>query len=74
VVPICPTRKHLPYSIYVKDVDLDVHIRIFKKAIKENGEIINDDIINLFRLTLKDNFFNGEKNFYRIILIALLHN
>jgi hypothetical protein len=48
-----PTRKQLPYSTYVKDANMDVHIQMFKKAIKANGEIINLDIINLFEFTLK---------------------
>jgi hypothetical protein len=36
----------------MKDIDHDVHIRVFKKIIKVNGEIVDDDIINLFGFTL----------------------
>jgi hypothetical protein len=28
----------------VKDINLDVHIRVFKNAIKANGEIVEVDI------------------------------
>jgi hypothetical protein len=63
VALISPTRKHLPYLIYVKDTNLDVHIQVFKKAIKANGEIINEDIIHLFTFTLKDSIFEWGENF-----------
>jgi hypothetical protein len=36
----------------MKDIDLDVHIRVFKKAIRANGEIMEFDIINLFGFSL----------------------
>jgi hypothetical protein len=36
----------------VKDIDLDAHIKVLKKAIKTNGEIVEVDIINLFGFTL----------------------
>ncbi len=37
VAPIRPPiRNHLPYPTYVKDIDFDVHIHVFKKAIKVN--------------------------------------
>jgi hypothetical protein len=54
-----PTNK-LPsikfqYLTYVKDTNLDVHVRVSKKAIKANEEIVEVDIINLFGFTLKDN-------------------
>jgi hypothetical protein len=39
-----PYRK-LQYPKYVKNTYLDVHIRVFKKAIKVNGEIMEADII-----------------------------
>ncbi len=54
-----PTSK-LPYQkfqypTYVKDTDPDVHIKVFKKVIKTNGEIVEVDIIKLFGFTLRDN-------------------
>jgi hypothetical protein len=39
---------------YVKNIDPDAHIKLFKKAIKANSEIVEVDIINLFGFTLKD--------------------
>jgi hypothetical protein len=36
----------------MKDIDLDIHIRVFKKKIKANGEIVEANIINLFGFTL----------------------
>ncbi len=38
--------------MYVKDIDLDAHIRVFKKAIKTNDETMEAYIINLFGFTL----------------------
>jgi len=50
------------YPTYVKDTNLNVHIRIFKKTIKANGETMEVDIINLFGFTLKDNISKwGQK-------------
>jgi hypothetical protein len=43
------------YPTYVKDIDLDVHIRIFKKMIKANGETMQTNIMNLFNFTLRNN-------------------
>jgi hypothetical protein len=55
--PLPPNRpccRPLNYLEYVKDFDLDVHVRIFKVA------IVADDveIVNLFNFTLKDTMFN----------------
>jgi hypothetical protein len=36
----------------MKDIVLDAHIRVFKKIIKANGEIVEANIINLFGFTL----------------------
>ncbi len=38
----------------MKDFDPDVHVRVFKAAIKVNGEIEDVKIVNMFRFTLKD--------------------
>jgi hypothetical protein len=56
--------KKLQYPTYVKDIDFDVHIRVFKKAIKANGETIEFNIINLLGFTFKDNIFEWEKNYF----------
>jgi hypothetical protein len=39
---------------YVENIDLNAHIRMFKKAIKANGETVEADIINLYGFTFKD--------------------
>ncbi len=53
----------LQYPTYVKDINLNVHIRVFKKVIKANGETLEVDIINLFGFTFKDGIFEwGENN------------
>jgi hypothetical protein len=50
-----PTTKlpytKLQYPTYVKYINLDAHIRVFKKAIKVNGETVETNIINLFGFT-----------------------
>ncbi len=47
----------------MKDIDLDVHIRVFKKAIRANGETMEVDIINLFGFTLQNNILKWGENF-----------
>jgi hypothetical protein len=44
--------------MYKKDFNLDVHVRIFKVAIKANNETIDEKITNMFNFTLKDNAFD----------------
>jgi hypothetical protein len=56
-----PYRK-LQYLTYVKDIDLNVHIKVFK-AIKVNGEMVEADIINLFGFTFKDNIYEWGENY-----------
>jgi hypothetical protein len=51
VQPIFEATTKLPYMklqypTCVKDIDPDVHIRVFKKVIKANGEIMEAKIIN----------------------------
>jgi hypothetical protein len=41
----------------LKFIDLDAHVKVFKKANKTNGEIMEVDIINLFGFILKNNIF-----------------
>jgi hypothetical protein len=62
------------YFTYVKDINLDAHIRVFKKVIKANGETMEANIINLFGFTLRNNISYGVKILYKIILIAQLMN
>ncbi len=53
----------LQYPTYVKHTKLDAHIRVFKKAIKANGETMEVDIINMFGFTLRNNIFEWGENF-----------
>jgi hypothetical protein len=57
-----PYRK-LQYPTYVKDTNLDVHIKVFKKAIKANGETMEVNIINLLGFTLQNNIIEWGENF-----------
>jgi hypothetical protein len=56
-----PYRK-LQYPTYVKDTDPDAHMKVFKRAIKANGETVEVDIINLFGFTLKDGVSEWGEN------------
>jgi hypothetical protein len=47
----------------VKDIDHDACIRVFKKAMKANGENVEVDIINLFGFTLRNNISKWGENF-----------
>ncbi len=66
-----PYRK-LQYPTNVKDIDLDAHIRVLKKAIKINGEIMGAHIINLFSFTFRDNIYEWVKSTFKTIQVALL--
>ncbi len=43
---------------YKKNFDLDAHVRVFKVAMKANGEMIDEEIANLFNFMLRDNTSN----------------
>jgi hypothetical protein len=47
-----PYCRPFNYLEYVKDFDPDVHVRIFKAAIKANSEIDDVKIVNLFSFTI----------------------
>jgi len=53
----------LQYPTYVKDAYPNACIRVFKKAIKTNGEIMEVNIINVFGFTLRDNIFKWDENY-----------
>jgi hypothetical protein len=55
--------KKLQYPTYVKDIYSSPHIRVFKNAIKANGETMETNIINLFNDTVKDNIFEWGENY-----------
>jgi hypothetical protein len=68
VQPISELATKLPYMklqypTYVKNIDPNAHIRVFKKVIKTNGEIRELDIINLFGFTLKDSISKWGENY-----------
>jgi hypothetical protein len=44
----------LNYLEYVKDSNPNAHVTVFKAAIRENGEIEDAKMVNLFIFTLKD--------------------
>ncbi len=46
------TKKQFLYPHYVKDIDLDAHVWVFKVVIKSNGEIEDENIVNLLMFTL----------------------
>jgi hypothetical protein len=59
--PLLPNRfyrRPFNYPKYVKDSDLDAHVRVFKVAIKENKEIDDAKIVNLFSYTFKNIVFD----------------
>jgi hypothetical protein len=43
------------YHKYKKNFDIDVNVQIFKIVIKVNGEMVNEEITNMFNFTLKVN-------------------
>jgi hypothetical protein len=68
VQPISEPTTKLPYKkqqypTYVKYTDPNVHIIVFKKTIKVNGETMEVDIINLFDFSWKDNIFEWGENY-----------
>jgi hypothetical protein len=64
--PLTPNRPyHRPFNYpeYVKDSDPYAHVRIFKAAIRVNGEIKDAKIINPFSFTFKDIMFDWCNNY-----------
>ncbi len=51
------------YPTYVKDIDLDVHIRVFKKAIRANEKFVEANIINMLAFNLQNNISKWGENF-----------
>jgi hypothetical protein len=49
-----PNRVTLKYHDFKKDVDLNVHLRMFNSAIKTHEETSKEYIIIAFNYTLKD--------------------
>jgi hypothetical protein len=57
--PKRPYRRPLNYLEYVKDVDPNAHVRVFKVAIRTNDV----EIVNLFNFTFKNNVSNWCNNY-----------
>jgi len=51
------------YPPYVKDIDLDVHVQMFKTTIQTNGEIKDEDIVHMSIFTLHDTILKYKQNF-----------
>jgi hypothetical protein len=58
-------RKQLPYLPYVKNIDPNAHIQMFKSTTKTDGEIEDEDIANMFLFTLRDIIFKWGQNSLR---------
>jgi hypothetical protein len=56
--PNRPYHRPLNYPRYVKDSDLDAHVKVFKVAIKANTETNDVEIINILSFTFKDIMFD----------------
>jgi hypothetical protein len=46
-----------------KNFDMHVHVQVFNVAIILNGETINEEIMNKFKFTFRDNVFNWCNNY-----------
>jgi hypothetical protein len=55
--------KKLQYLTYVKNTNLNVYIRVFKKDINANGENLEAGIINLVGFALKNSMYEWGGNF-----------
>jgi len=70
--PLRPNRPYcrpLNYLEYVKDSNPNVHVKVFKVAIRENSEI---DDVNMFNFTLKNTMFDGVTIIWEITQIVFL--
>ncbi len=69
-----PTNKipywKLQYLTYVKDINPNVHIKVIKKVIRANGEIVEANIINLFGFILQDILEWGESHFVMAFFLS----
>jgi hypothetical protein len=61
--PKNPYCRPFNYLEYVKDSNLDVHVRMLKVAIKINNEIDDVEVINLFNFTFRDIVSNWCNNY-----------
>ncbi len=61
--PNRPSHRQLNYPKYVKDVDPNAHVKVFKVVIKANGETNDEEIVNLFSFSLRDTVSNWCNNY-----------
>jgi hypothetical protein len=54
----------------VKDINPNVHIKVIKKVIRANGEIVEANIINLFGFILQDILEWGESHFVMAFFLS----
>jgi hypothetical protein len=52
----------LQYLTYVTNTNINAHIKVFKKVIKINGEMVEANIVNLFGFTLRDSISEWGEN------------
>jgi hypothetical protein len=58
-----PYHRSFNYPKYVKDSDLNVHVKVFKDTIKANNELDDVKIVNMFIFTLKDFMYDYSNNY-----------
>jgi hypothetical protein len=61
--PNKPYRQPLNYLKYVEDFDLNVHVKVFKVAIRANGEREDAKIVNMFSFTFINIVSNWCNNY-----------
>jgi hypothetical protein len=60
-----PYCQPLNYPEYVKDSNPNVHVKVFKVAIRANSGIDDAKIVNMFSFTLRDIVFNWCNKYFR---------
>jgi hypothetical protein len=61
IPPLLPNKPYhwpLNYLEYVKDFDPNVQVKVFKVAIKANGETDDAAIVNIFSFTFRNIVFD----------------
>lgn len=59
-----PYNRPFKYLEYKKDFNLDAHVWIFKTIFKINGEMVDEEITNIFNFTLRNNALIGAITIY----------
>ncbi len=58
-----PFRKPLNYPKYKTNFDPNVHVQVFKATIKVSDEMVDEEIVNMFNFTLRDNTYDYCNNY-----------